>query len=125
MSMKRLKRIAKQMYSKLTLELSGFLTPSGLYYTFSVRLLNKKPMYSISCRDVFESWSVYDGENFEFAFEFYCELAIAIKGLSFAEDFARQKQRVETKIYELIEQEQDLTVKMKPLFLGDSEFATS
>ena len=121
--MKRLKRIAKQMYSKPTLELSGFLTPSGLYYTFSVRLLNKKPMYSINCRDVFDSWSVYDGEDFEFSFEFYCELAIAIKGLSFAEDFARQKQRIETKISDLVEQEQDLTIKMKPLFLCDSEYA--
>jgi len=87
--MKRLKRIAKQMYSKPTLELSGFLTPSGLYYTFSVRLLNKKPMYSINCRDVFDSW----------------------------------KQRIESKINDLVEQEQDLTIKMKPLFLGDSEYA--
>lgn len=111
------------MYSKPMLELSGFLTPSGLYYTFSVRLLNKKPMYSINCRDVFDSWSVYDGEDFEFSFEFYCELAMAIKGLSFAEDFARQKQRIETKISDLVEQEQDLTIKMKPLFLGDSEYA--
>ena len=118
--MKRL--VAKNMYSKPTMELNGFMTDGGIYYQYSVRLLNNKPMYSIFALDTYDTSSLYDGESFEESFEFFCELAMALKGIRYAEDFAREKQLIQDKIFTLKEKSQDMTLKMRPLSLGDSEF---
>ena len=117
-----MKRLAKNMYSKPTMELNGFMTEGGIYYQYSVRLLNNKPMYSIVAIDTYDTSSLYDGNSFEESFEFFCELAIVLKGVNYAEDFAREKQLVLNKIDLLKEKSQDMTLKMKPLSLGDSEF---
>lgn len=117
----KIKRTAK-VYTKPTMELNGFFTKGGLYYGYSVRLLNHKPIYSILCYDMFETSSLYDGEDFEESFEFFCELAIALKGIHYAEDFANEKKLIQEKINSLVETSQDMSLKGKPLFLGDSDF---
>ena len=117
-----MKRLAKNMYSKPIMELNGFMTEGGIYYQYSVRLLNNNPMYSIVAIDTYDTSSLYDGTSFEESFEFFCELAIALKGVNYAEDFAREKQLVLSKIDLLKEKSQDMILKMKPLSLGDSEF---
>ena len=126
--MKRLAKItkmAKLFPSKHMIELHGFITKSGLYYCFNVRLLNNKPIFSIYCQDMFDNSSLYDGYDFEEAFEFFCELLIALKGVSFAENFARTRKYVEQQIQTLVDTTQDMTLKVKPLSLGDSEQAIS
>jgi hypothetical protein len=117
----KIKRTAK-VYTKPTMELNGFITKGGLYYGLSVRLLNHKLMYSILCYDMFETSSLYDGEDFEEAFEFFCELAMALQGIHYAENIANEKRMVQEKINKLVETSQDMSLKVKPLFLGDSDF---
>ena len=114
--------VAVSNHGKPTLFLNGFMAKGNLYYEYCARLLNNKPMYSVICRDAFDSYGLIDTEDFEKSFEFFCELAIALKGVSYAENFAKTKQLIQTKINTLREQTQDMTIKKKPLFLGDSDF---
>ena len=123
--LKKRKILAVSMPSKPTLSLHGFMTKAGLYYEYTVRLLGNRLMYSIVCHDRFETSSLYDGDDFEKSFELYCELMLALHGVNFAENFARTKQQVLDKIDSLKDKGQDMTLKMKPLFLGDSDFANS
>lgn len=117
------KKIAVSMDSKPTLSLNGFMTKSGLYYEYTVRFLGKVLMYSIVCHDRFENYSLYDGYDFEKSFELYCELMLALQGVDFAENFARTKQKVMDRVNDLKDKGQDMSLKSKPLFLGDSDFA--
>jgi len=118
----KMKKISRVVPSKNMIELHGFITKAGLYYCLNVRLLNNKPIFSIYCQDMFDITSLYDGYDFELAFEFFCELLIALKGVSFAENFAKERAYVEQQIEQLVYTTQDMSLKKKPLFLGDSEY---
>ena len=116
-----MKRLVKRA-SKPVQILESFVTAGGLFYAYQVRLLNNKPFFSITCDSFFDSSSLYDGDDFERSFELFCELAIALKGLSYAENFAKTKKTIEKNIEQLREKQQNMTLKVKPLFLGDSDF---
>ena len=123
--MKRVKTAKTNTLTKPTLSIRGFLTDSGLYYDYTVRLLNQTPYYSITCHGNYDTSSLYDGNDFEKSFEFFCELSIALKGVNYAETFAKTKKEVQLKVDKLksMDTTQDMSLKKKPLFLGDSDFA--
>lgn len=115
-------RRLKKMASKPIKILESFVTAGGLFYSYQVRLINNIPYYSITCDSAFDSSSLYDGDDFERSFELFCELALALKGLSYAENFAKTKNIIEKEMDSLRECQQDMTLKLKPLFLGDSDY---
>ncbi len=117
-----MKRLRKKFASKPIKILESFITAGGLFYAYQVRLLNNKPFYSITCDSAFDSSSLYDGDDFEKSFELFCELAIALKGISYAENFAKTKLLIKKDLDDLVEKQQDMILKVKPLFLGDSDF---
>ena len=119
--MRRLRKKTRTA-SKPVKILESFVTASGMFYAYQVRLLNNKPFYSITCDSNFDSSSLYDGDDFERSFELFCELAIALKGISYAEDFIKTKKIIQHELGDLYEKQQDMTLKVKPLFLGDSDF---
>jgi len=120
-----MKRLRKKVASKPVKVIESFVSPGGIYYAYQVRLLNNRPFYSITSDSTFDSASIYDGNDFERSFELFCELAIALKGLSYAENFAKTKKTLKKEMEELVEKPQDMTLKMKPLFMGDSEHVIS
>lgn len=109
--------------SKKSITLKQFISNSGLLYMYNVRLLRNVPTFSIIRESQFDSYSIYDGSDFDDSFELFCELMIVLKGLSYAESFAKTKQLAYDNANKLIEDSQDNSIKMKPLFLGDSDFA--
>lgn len=121
---KSLKRIARSESSKPSIALNGFLDKGGLYYEYDVRLLGKRPIFSVVCYDTYDVYGLYDGEDFEKSFEFFCELSMALNGVNYAENFAKTKNDMQKRVQQLIDNEQtDMSLKKKPLFLGDSDFA--
>ena len=112
----------KRLGSKPVKILNSFISKDGAYYEYSVRLLGRRLMYSITCLNGYESYSIYDGEDFEDSFEIFSELAMILRGLSFAERFMKTKNDVQNSIDELHDKEQNMMLKVKPLFLGDSDF---
>lgn len=106
-----------------TLILNSFITRSGMYYSYEAYRLGRVVMFTIYSRTEYDSFSLYSGEDFERSFELFCELAIALKGINYAEDFARTKAEIVKNVNNLIEPGQDMSLKKKPLFLGDSDLA--
>lgn len=92
-----------------------------MYYSYEARLLANRVMFSINARSEYDGASLYDGEDFERSFELFCELAIALKGINYAETFARTRSTIIKNINNLVDPGQDMKLKSKPLFLGDSD----
>lgn len=111
--------------SKPTMVLNSFITKGGTYYSYEVRLLSGKPMYSIFSLVQYDQASLYDGTDFERSFEFFCELSIALKGINYAENFATTKNNLLKNVDKLVEESQNMRINKSPLFLGDSDFASS
>ena len=104
--------------------LKWFCSKSGLSYSLNARKLANRIFYSIIVESEYDSSTLYDGEDYNDAFELFCELSIAIKGITFAEELAKAKEKLLNSSMSIIEDiPQDMTVKTKPLFLGDSDLA--
>lgn len=121
--MRRLTRTATngRSYGKPTMNLGNFLSPTGIYYSYDVRLLGRRLMFSITFVCDYDTASIYDGEDFETSFEMFCELGIAIMGLDYAENFARCKAKLQQAAERLLDDGQDMRMKCRPLFLGDGD----
>ena len=122
--MRRLTRTATngRSFGKPVMNLGNFLSPTGVYYSYDVRALGRRLMFSITFLSGYDEASLYDGEDFEDSFEAFCELGLAIMGLDYAENFARTKAKLERDLGQLADPGQDQTLKRRPLFLGDADF---
>jgi hypothetical protein len=112
----------KRLGSKPIKILKSFVGKNGAYYEYSVRILGRHLQYAITCLNGYESISIYDGDDFEDSFEIFCELAMVLRGLSYAEQFNKTKKDIQMGLDELYDKEQNMLLKVKPLFLGDSDF---
>lgn len=113
-----------RQHSKPYISLKWFGTPCGTFYEYSVRLVNNKDLYyTITSQTNFESANLYDAPNFEESFEIFCELALVLKGLCFAETLASTKNFIKINAEKLLPPKMDISTKLRPMFLGDSELA--
>ena len=104
-----------------SVNLAGFMSPTGIFYSYDVRRLGQRLMYSITFAADYDTASIYDGEDFERSFELFTELGLAINGLNYAEQIAKKKQSIEMNANALLEKPVDYGLKVQPLFLGDSQ----
>ncbi len=104
-----------------TVNLASFLSPTGIFYTYDARLLGQRIIYSISFETEYDVASIYDGEDFEKSFELFTELGLALLGLDYAEMIAKRHDALMADASQLLEQPVDYTLKIQPLFLGDSQ----
>lgn len=116
------KLTAISRFGKPYISLCGFLDKGGIHYELTARILGKDLYYSVVSNSGYDSFSLYDGLNFDSAFELFCELALALKGLSYAESYTSMLNSLKKRIFkELIVPSQDLTLKKKYLWMGDGD----
>ena len=119
--MKRLIKRTARYVPKQEFEVKSFISKDGLQYTYNVRIVGNEPRYSIVINSAYDSYSLYDGDDYEGSFKVFCELSIALKGVSFAEDLYSTKKSIDEKIKKMTVQPRDSHLKYKHLFLGDSD----
>jgi hypothetical protein len=119
--MRRLIKRTARYIPKQEFDVKRFISKDGLEYVYNVRIVGNEPRYSIIINSAYDSSSLYDGDDFEGSFKVFCELAIALKGVSFAEDLYSTKKHIEDKINKINTQPRDSFMKYKHLFLGDSD----
>lgn len=106
-----------------TVNFASFISPTGLYYSYDARLLGSNIiMYSITFSSEYDVASIYDGEDYERSFELFTELSIALVGINYAESIGRRHDELLLSAEELLNSTKvDYSLKIEPLFLGDSE----
>lgn len=94
-------------------------TKSGDIIYFYVDIVNNDLWYRIIQESQFSSSSYYDGNDLDRAVELYKEILLAFKGLQKAENFKIDIDYIKKL---LIQPNTQQCLKMKPLFLGISDF---
>jgi len=119
---KNMKRIKTASYF---ITLDWFNGKQGNYVDLEARILANKLYFSVKVEEQFSSYSLYDGPNFEEAFEMYKYAMLTWRGLTEAESLARRKDSLIVKANELLLETANIKVRerthlyfRRPMFLG-------
>ena len=102
----------------------AYATPVEL----GVRLLANRLWFSVVINYCYGASSLYDGDDFNKAFDIYSEAMTAFIGISATEELAKIKSKIYENAETLIrrsniykEREQRMSYQIKKLFLGDAD----